>query len=113
MHKTVLIITIDFRHWPATLSHFHSLQVENCESNSRLVVGENDNGKFRLERVIKSLFEQNVCLNIQIFKCLISNYTSMSNFTRLKLWVAVASQNFKWGENVFLTARVWTLVVRM
>ena len=31
-------------------SHLHPLQVENCDSNSRLV-NENDNGKFRLERV--------------------------------------------------------------
>ena len=35
----------------STLSHLHPLQVENCDSNSRLVVDEDDNGKFRLERV--------------------------------------------------------------
>ena len=34
-----------------TSNHFHPLQVENCDSNSRLVVDEDDNGKFRLERV--------------------------------------------------------------
>ena len=34
-----------------TSSHVHSLQVENCESYSRLVVDEDDNSKFRLERV--------------------------------------------------------------
>ena len=34
-----------------TLNHLHSLQVENCDSNSRLVVDEDDNGKFSLERV--------------------------------------------------------------
>ena len=34
-----------------TLGHFHPLQVENSDSNSRLVVDEDDNGKFRLERV--------------------------------------------------------------
>ena len=32
-------------------SHLHLLQVENCDSNSRLVVDEDDNGKFGLERV--------------------------------------------------------------
>ena len=32
-------------------SHLHPLQAENCDSNSRLVVGEDDYGKFRLERV--------------------------------------------------------------
>ena len=34
-----------------TSSHLHPLQVENCDSNSQLVVDEGDNGKFRTERV--------------------------------------------------------------
>ena len=34
-----------------TSNHLHLLQVENCGSNSRLVVDEDDNGKLRLERV--------------------------------------------------------------
>ena len=34
-----------------TSSHLHSLQVENCDSNSRLVVDEDDIGKFMLGRV--------------------------------------------------------------
>ena len=34
-----------------TSSHLHPLQVENCGSNSRLVVDEDENGKFRTERV--------------------------------------------------------------
>ena len=34
-----------------TSNHVHSLQVENCDSNSRLVVDEDDNGKFRIERI--------------------------------------------------------------
>ena len=29
----------------------HLLQVDNCDSNSRLVVDEDDNGKSRIERV--------------------------------------------------------------
>ena len=32
-------------------NHFYALQVENRDSNSRLVVDEDDSGKFRLERV--------------------------------------------------------------
>ena len=32
-------------------NHLHPLQVENCDSNSRLVVDEDDYGKVRLERV--------------------------------------------------------------
>ena len=31
--------------------HIHPLQVENCDNISKLVVGEDDNGKFRFERV--------------------------------------------------------------
>ena len=34
-----------------TSNHLYPLQVENCDSNSRLVVGEDDNGEFRLDRV--------------------------------------------------------------
>ena len=33
-----------------TSNHLYPLQGENCASNSRLVVDEDDNGKFRLER---------------------------------------------------------------
>ena len=40
-----------FFNFSLTLNHFHPLQVENCDSNSRLVVDEDDNGKLRLERV--------------------------------------------------------------
>ena len=39
-----------FLHLPPTSSHLHSLQADNCDSNSRLVVDEDDNSKFRLER---------------------------------------------------------------
>ena len=34
-----------------TSNHLYPLQAENCDSNSRLVVDEDDNGKLRLERV--------------------------------------------------------------
>ena len=40
-----------FFNFSPTSSHHHPLQVENCDSNSRLVVDENDYGKFRLQRV--------------------------------------------------------------
>ena len=40
-----------FYNLSSTSSHLYSLQVENCDSNSRLVVDEDDNSKFRLERV--------------------------------------------------------------
>ena len=40
-----------FCNFSPTSNHLHPLQVENCDSNSRLVVHEDDNGKFGLERV--------------------------------------------------------------
>ena len=39
-----------FLNFPSTSSHLHPLQVENCDSNARLVVDVDDNGKFGLER---------------------------------------------------------------
>ena len=40
-----------FFNFKITSSHLHPLQVENCDSNSRLVVDEDDNGKVRFQRV--------------------------------------------------------------
>ena len=40
-----------FFNFSPTSNHLHPLQVENCDSNSRLVVDEDGNVKFRLERV--------------------------------------------------------------
>ena len=48
-----------------TLNHLHPLQVENCDSNSRLVVDEDDYGKFRLERVNPL----NLFVLAHLFKC--------------------------------------------
>ena len=43
-----------FFNFPLTSSHFHPLQVENCDSNSRLVVDGDNNDNFTLERVVHS-----------------------------------------------------------
>ena len=40
-----------FFNFSPTSSHLRPLQVENCDSNSRLVVDEDDKSKFRLEKV--------------------------------------------------------------
>ena len=49
-------------------NHLYSLQVENCDSNSRLVVDEDDNGKFRPERVkiIHDCSQQVLIYNIEV-----------------------------------------------
>ena len=58
-----------FFNFETTSSHLHSLQVENCDSNSRLVVDEDDYGKLRLERV-------KPCSGIQILKkCFFSTHS--------------------------------------
>ena len=53
-----------FFNFSTTSNHLHPLQVENCDSNSRLVVDEDDNGKFRLERVNVSHLSQLINFNI-------------------------------------------------
>ena len=50
MHLVYQYMAIFFNFSP-TSNHLQPLQVENCDSNSRLVVDEDDNGKFRVERV--------------------------------------------------------------
>ena len=40
-----------FLNFSPTSNHLHPLQVENCDRNSRLVVDEDKNGKFGIERV--------------------------------------------------------------
>ena len=52
--KLVYQYMVIFLNFQTTSNHLHPLQGENCDSNSRLVVGEDDNGKFRLERVYAS-----------------------------------------------------------
>ena len=42
---------IIFLNLSLTSSHLYPVQVVNCDSNSRLVVDKDDNGKFRPERV--------------------------------------------------------------
>ena len=50
--------------FPTTSNHLHPLQVENCDSNSLLVVDEDDNGKFGLERVKATVLH---CYEIDFF----------------------------------------------
>ena len=48
----------NFFNFSPTSNHLHPLQVENCGSNSWLVVDEDDYGKFRLERVKAATLSQ-------------------------------------------------------
>ena len=49
--KLVYQYMVIFFNFSPTSSHHRPLQVENCDSKSRLVVNKDDNGKFRPERV--------------------------------------------------------------
>ena len=46
-----------FLNFSPTSSDLHPLQEENCDSNSRLVVDEDDNGKFWLEKNKKKFLQ--------------------------------------------------------
>ena len=74
-----------FLNFSPNSSHLHSLQVENCGSNSQLVVDEDDYGKFRIERVklisltlqaLKYVYinhgDQRVLFNLESSYCLLS-----------------------------------------
>ena len=52
-----------FFNFKITSNHLHSLQVENCDSNSRLVKDEDDYGKFRPERVKRHSVPNAISLN--------------------------------------------------
>ena len=56
--KLVYQYVVFFFNFKTTPNHFHPVQVENCDSNSRLVLDEDDNGKFRLERVESAITQQ-------------------------------------------------------
>ena len=49
--KLVCQYMVIFFNFSLTSNHLYPLQVGNCDSNSRLVVDEDDNGEVRLERV--------------------------------------------------------------
>ena len=48
-----------FFNFSTTSNHLHPLQVENFDSNWRLVVDE-DNNKFRLEKIMEFVYESNI-----------------------------------------------------
>ena len=60
VYKTVISIKLVYKYMAifinflTTLNHLHPLQVENCDSNSRLVVDEYDNGKSGLNRLTET-----------------------------------------------------------
>ena len=85
-------------------NNLYPLQVENCDSNSRLVVDEDDNRKLRLERVKNEKKPSVSMVYTQIFQRLIkmaqitlSNYFEKSS-PALKGWMprisGICADNF-------------------
>ena len=114
--------------FPPTSNHLHPLQVENCGSNSRLVVDEDDHGKVRLERVKSASDERLVLLmlfgislkaidfvtwtvlNAQLFNPLTAklfnlNFHPLEVVSRWRDSQLQVSENYlnlaKWGSTVF------------
>ena len=71
------------------VSHLHQLQVDNCDSNSRLVVDEDGNGKFSLERVqVLKYFRKHHGEPFFQFEVIINFLASSFRFIRIPmLWV--------------------------
>ena len=78
-----------FFNCPPSSDHLHPLQVENCYSNSRLVVDEDD--------IVKSGLKW---LNIKISKCLVSIYLNTSYFQPLEVMGRGSGTRLHVGENV-------------
>ena len=64
-----------------TSDHLHPLQ-EKCDSNSRLVVDDDDNGKFRLERV-----------KIHLNKNVITICSLQLNLTHTNIYIFIVIDN--------------------
>ena len=54
-------LVYQYINFSTTSNHLHPLQVDNCDSNSRLLVHEDANGKFRLE-MVKVISDSLFCL---------------------------------------------------
>ena len=124
-----------FSNFSPTSNNFHPLQVENCDSNSRLVVDEGDNGKFRPERVnifLVSIFSEISKMMPQVSEHVTRmvgqvvvkhGFPAMSTVTEDLLKgqiVSVADQNhpvhklmsryltdFSWQKPLFVTCLYW------
>ena len=89
-----------------TVSHLHPLQVENCDSNSRLVVDEDHNGKLRLERVKtqivdKSLIVKNVFVTINPSKCKIMQTIIIKTIAFIKSSLQPLNRAIKFNDPVW------------
>ena len=97
-HGAVLIITIYRFQLPFASCHLHLLHVENCDSNSRLLVDEADDGKFSLKRV-------NPCAACS--KTNTMNWILVSHYLRLIVQVitgnCVSNSRFKWRKTTTKT----------
>ena len=71
-----------------TSIHLHLLQVENCDSNSRLIADENDNGKFRLERV-NGLNQYNMARCIAVYNSTLKALIFLMKTLEIKVFFSI------------------------
>ena len=88
-------MVISFNFSP-TSSHLHQQQVENCDSNSRLVVDEDDNGKFRLERV------EPICSNVTAPLAHVMNLSYAKGIVSLENKIARVTKLFKNDNKMYV-----------
>ena len=84
-----------FFNFSPTSNHLHPLQVENCDSNSRLVVDEDDNGKLRPVRVkLRDNARVNQYQRAEKMITIVADHLIKINATLLspKNWAAMAEQ---------------------
>ena len=88
-----MVILFNF---PPPSSHLHPQQVENCDSNSRLVVDEDDNGKFRLERV------KPICSNVTEPLTHVMNLSLAKGIVSLEHKIAKVTKLFKNDNKMYV-----------
>ena len=67
-----------FNNFSPTSNHLYPLQVENCDSNSWLLVDEDNNGKFRLKGLTLFLPITKI-VHFIMFKLLADSFTAVRN----------------------------------
>ena len=109
--KRVYRFIVIFLNFYTTSNHLHPLQVGNCDSNSRLVVDEDDNGKFRTERVKQPLDELSLFVGMELGLDLLVNafprgFTIITNIKGLYVARLQSGENysylFKFRPNIYL-----------
>ena len=83
-----------FLSFSPTSNHLHPLQVENCDSNSRLVVDEDDNVKSGLKGFINKKKYSDICIFTYIETTKLTTFVGNYPFTESKTHMLSLSDHF-------------------